>query len=376
MPLYKTVIDILQTQATEQPHQLAFRFLADGEQESGQWTYEQLAHHARAIGAILQCRFSAGDRLVLVYPDSGGLDFIAAFFGCLYAGIIAVPMNPTRNHKSIQALIERLEHCGAKAVLTNHAFQHYLSNRLSEDAALRQTLWSYPWLNTDEIDTGAADAWQHPVITSKSLAFLQYTSGSTGDPKGAMVTHQNLLHNSEIIYNAMGHSSESSCVSWLPLFHDMGLIGGMLQPLYGGFPCTLIPPNIWNQKPLCWLKAISNYGATTSGGPNFAYDLLARNTVQRDLNTLDLSTWSVAFSGSETVRASTLEHFTKRFAPAGFQRKAFYPCYGMAETTLFVTGGRQEIEPTIHTLNPCSLKHHRADRKPDHENGIKLVSCG
>lgn len=369
-------VDILKAHAEHQPRATAFRFLADGETETGHLTYQQLDVQARAIAAKLQSHYEFGERAILVYPDSGGLEFIAAFLGCLYAGIIAIPMNPTRNYESIKNLIKRAEHCDVACYLTTQGFQHYLHHRISDEPALAKPLWSKPWHNTDEIPSSLADDWLEPDISGDTIAFFQHTSGSTGQPKAAIITHGNLLHNSKVIYGALEHDKNSSFVSWLPLFHDMGLIGGVLQPLYGGFPCTLIPPNIWNQKPLCWLKAISHYKATTSGGPNFAYELLARTTSRADLAGLDLSHWSVAFSGSETVRASTLQNFAAAFESTGFSEKSFYPCYGMAESTLFSSGGQKRAAPNIIYLETEPLKINSAIKTSANEQATAIVSCG
>ncbi|NEO94729.1 MAG: AMP-binding protein, partial [Moorea sp. SIO3G5] len=184
-------------------------------------------------------------------------------------------------------------------------------------------------------------------VTQSSLAFLQYTSGSTGRPKGVMVTHGNIIHNQQLIQTAFGHSEQSIVVGWLPLFHDMGLIGNVLQPMYLGIPCILMPPVAFLQKPIRWLKAISNYRATTSGGPNFAYDLCLKKVQPEQLAFLDLSSWDLAYSGAEPVRAETLKKFGNKFANCGFNYRAFYPCYGMAETTLFATGGAKNKSPVI-----------------------------
>ena len=184
-------------------------------------------------------------------------------------------------------------------------------------------------------------------LTPKTLALLQYTSGSTGTPKGVMLTHSNLMHNQQMIYQAFGHSEQTIFVGWLPLFHDMGLIGNVLQPMYLGIPSILMPPAAFLMNPICWLKAISKYRATTSGGPNFAYDLCVRKVKPEQLANLDLNSWDVAFNGAEPIRAKTLEQFSEKFAQCGFNYRAFYPCYGMAETSLLATGGNKNQKPVI-----------------------------
>ena len=217
-----------------------------------------------------------------------------------------------------------------------------LEQRWGEEEELAQL----KWLATDTMEANGQE-FVPKSLTPDSLAFLQYTSGSTGTPKGVMVTHGNIIHNQQLIQQAFGHSEQSIGVGWLPLFHDMGLIGHVFQPIYVGFPSILMPPVAFLQKPIRWLKAISKYRATTSGGPNFAYDLCVKKVKPEQLTNLDLSSWDLAYSGAEPVRAETLEQFSKQFAHCHFNYSAFYPCYGMAETTLFATGGDKNQKPVI-----------------------------
>ena len=324
-------IDILNHRASAQPRKTAYTFLRDGATDEVHLTYEELDRKARLIAALLQSLgIAPGERALLLYPS--GIEFITAFFGCLYAGVVAVPAYPPRRNQSVDRLRAIVNNSQAKEVLTTTS----VWNNLKHHFAHVPELSSLHWIATDNIAGNQVPTWQPPEIESNSLAFLQYTSGSTGAPKGVMVSHGNLLHNSELIYQGFGHSPESIGIIWLPMYHDMGLIGGVLQPLYGGFPAVLLSPLTFLQKPLRWLEAISRYQGTTSGGPNFAYDLCLRKISPEQCTGLDLSSWSVAFSGAEPVRADTLEQFAERFAACGFRPEAFYPCYGMAETTLFV----------------------------------------
>ena len=374
MAKYLTILDILNHRSQYLPDQIAYKFLPDGETESGSLTYQQLNDQVRAIAAHLQSVISPGDRVLVVYPYNAGLEFVASFFGCICAGAIAVTSNPPLNSNAIAKLQERVESSEPKAILTTESFLQQIQAKLAQNPDLAPKLKQLPWIATDKISCSEAPQWREPKIEPETLAFFQYTSGSTGKPKGVMVTHSNILHNSEIIYQSFEHSSESQGVIWLPMFHDMGLIGGVIQPLYGGFPVTLMSPIALIQKPIHWLKAISKYKATTSGGPNFAYDLVSRQVTPKQLKNLDLSSWSIAFSGAEPVRAATLERFAETFAPCGFRREAFYPCYGMAETTLFISGGTKTKAPVMKYVDAEALAENRIVFGGKKSKAV--VSCG
>lgn len=337
-----TIVEVLRYRASHQPEQVAYTFLVDGEAETRHLTYQQLDQQAKAIAADLQSRFSPGERALLLYPP--GLDYIAAFFACLYAGIIAVPAYPPRPRRSLARLQRIYANAQPCIALADHGMLSLLEPGLVQAPELKQLCW----LATDGIASDQAKSWREPDLADDSLALLQYTSGSTGTPKGVIISHGNLMSNLSVIYQQFGHSPDSRGVIWLPPYHDMGLIGGILQPIYGGFPVILLPPVAFLQKPIRWLQAISRYGATTSGGPNFAYDLCVRKVKPTELEQLDLSRWEIAFNGAEPIRAETLDRFTSTFAACGFRRSAFYPCYGMAETTLFVTGRMKAQAPVTH----------------------------
>src|SRR5215203_1005044 len=332
---FPTLAGLLRARAAERPEQVAFTFLADGEAEGGSLTYGDLDRRAAAIASALAESVSPGERALLLYPP--GLDFIAAFFGCLYAGIVAVPAYPPRpNDRSQSRLRAIAKDATPRAALTTGAI---LAGAVEPRGllAVAPELTGLRWLPTDGSSASPAAILAEPA--PESVAFLQYTSGSTATPKGVMITHANLLHNEETIGAAFGMDEESVVVGWLPLYHDMGLIGNVLQPLHAGARCVLMSPVAFLQRPLRWLEAIGRYRGTVSGGPNFAYELCLRKASPEALAGLDLSSWRVAFNGAEPVRASTLERFAAAFAPCGFRREALYPCYGLAEATLFVTGG-------------------------------------
>ncbi|ANV84454.1 AMP-binding protein [Picosynechococcus sp. PCC 7003] len=373
----KTIVDLLHHHADASPDRTAYYFIA-GEDNLTQLTYAQLEQQVKAIAAHLQTFIEPGDRILLVFPYSAGLEFVASFYGCLYAGAIAVTINPSRSDDALDKLMERVEDCQAKAILTTQSLIEYFQKKLIKApikaAGLTQKFSQVKAIAMDKIPLTLAADWQPPQITEETLAFLQYTSGSTGKPKGVMVTHGNVLHNSATIYKSFSHSPESKMASWLPMFHDMGLIGGLIQPLYGGFPSYLMSPIELIQKPVRWLEVISQHRITTSGGPNFAYDLVANQVTPKQLESLDLNSWDVAYSGAETVRASTLEKFAQTFAPCGFRKEAFYPCYGMAEATLFISGGSKGIPPVVQYVAPEALEQNQAIISTDGRRGI--VSCG
>jgi acyl-CoA synthetase (AMP-forming)/AMP-acid ligase II len=368
-----TLVDLLRDRAEHQGERSAYQFLVDGETQAIGLSYKELDLRSRTIAAYLQLFCVPGERVLLLYPP--GLEYIAAFFGCLYAGAIAVPAYPPRPNRSLSRLQSIVADAGAVAALTTSEIFPNLERcwtYSSELATLK--LIATDLLNDDT----AAGEWQPPDLTSETLAFLQYTSGSTATPKGVRVTHGNLLHNLQGIYRSFQLSVNSHVVSWLPMYHDMGLIGGVLQPLYGGFPVTLMSPLMFLQKPLRWLQAIAQSRATCSGGPNFAYDLCARKISPEQVATLDLSSWKIAFNGAEPISAAALEQFARVLAPTGFRPAAFYPCYGLAEATLFVSGGSTTNPPRLKTVQRQELEQHRvvSAHLANGENVCMLVSCG
>ncbi len=323
-----------------QPHDLAFGYLHEGDDDYTPLTNSELDRRARAVAAWLEDKGLVGQRALLLYPP--GLDFIVAFFGCLYAGVTAVPVYPPRKNRSVFRVQAIADDCAAQVALTNTDVMERLEGPLEDAPSLK----SLHWLDTNQIHEGAELDWIMPDIHGETLAFLQYTSGSTGTPKGVMLNHANLLHNSAQIGFAFENSRSGLGVFWLPSYHDMGLIGGILQPLYVGRPNILMSPMSFLQRPFKWLSAITRYGATVSGGPNFAYDLCVKKIKPEQVAQLDLSTWKVAFNGAEPIRPETLDAFVEKFGPCGFRREAFYPCFGLAEATLIVTGGFMPCGPT------------------------------
>ncbi|HNG96449.1 MAG TPA: AMP-binding protein, partial [Acidobacteriota bacterium] len=305
----QTLVDLLQTQAVSQPNKRVFTYVSDGNEGITTLTYAELDARARAIAAELQTCTRIGDRALLLYPQ--GLEFIAAFFGCLYSGVIAVPAYPPHPSK-LERSLPRLRSIAASAapavVLTTQAVLPLAARVQSEAPEFAGPCW----MATDD---GAAristTAWHRPQLTTDSLAFLQYTSGSTATPKGVMVSHGNLIHNERAMQVAFETTPETVVAGWLPLYHDMGLIGNVLHPLFMGASCILMSPSAFIQRPLSWLELIDQHRATVSGGPNFAYELCLRRTSPEDRAKLDLSSWQVAFNGAEPVRSDTMERFAR-----------------------------------------------------------------
>jgi amino acid adenylation domain-containing protein len=371
MIFHSNLVELLHWRALHQPDRLAYAFLKDGDVEEARLTYAELDKKANGIAAMLQQARAQGERILLVYPS--GLDYIAAFFGCLKAGAIAVPTYPPRLNRSLSRLQTIASDAQPAIALTTSSILSGIEDFLCEDPYLRAARWQA----TDTIQDSLGAEWKPPDITGETLAFLQYTSGSTATPKGVMVSHGNLLHNERLIQQACGHTEESTFVGWLPLYHDMGLIGNILQPLFIGAPSFLMSPAAFLQSPVCWLRAITRYRAATSGGPNFAYDLCVRRVSAEQRETLDLSSWNTAFNGAEPIRLATMERFASAFQSCGFRRNAFYPCYGLAEATLFVTGDSYRKGPVALTVQPEALRRRRVVESTDEQGHSQaLVSCG
>ncbi|MBE9065655.1 alpha/beta fold hydrolase [Leptolyngbya cf. ectocarpi LEGE 11479] len=369
MSRFSTWIDLLQHRAKTQRDQTAYVFLQDGEQETLRLSYQQLDTQARAIAAQLHTLGGQGERALLLYPS--GLEFIAAFLGCLYAGVIAVPAYPPRPNQKMTRLSAIVTDADAKLLLTTQGLLQKIESQFSQDLDILH------FIATDGIANHQAEHWQKPDISSDTLAFLQYTSGSTGTPKGVMVSHSNLLCNCASMVKALDLRPDSVMVSWLPSFHDMGLILGMLKPLSQGVPTILMPPTAFVQRPLRWLQAISHYRATHSGGPNFAYELCINKVKSEQLDTLDLSSWRCALNGAEPVRRQTLERFTQKFKPYGFRSNALFPCYGMAEATLMISGGLADADPIYSLVEANQLEQNQILEASSNIQSVRsLTGCG
>ncbi len=357
--------------AVAQPDKTAFRFLDKADEDFESVTYAQLDRRARAVAAKLVSMGFAGQRALLMYPP--GLDFVVAFFGCHYAGITPVPAYPPRRNRNMGRINAILEDAQAAVALTVNLIIKRWQVSIQDNTGLSKI----PWVTTEDIPAELADDWIKPHLSPDDLGLIQYTSGSTGTPKGVMLSHDNLIANCRMITRAFEITRHGAACSWLPLYHDMGLVGGILNPLYCGIPDTIMSPVAFLTQPIRWLQAISDFKATASGGPNFAYAWCTMKIEASQCENLDLSHWEVAFNGAEPVRADVMKRFAEKFSPYGFQEKAFYPCYGMAETTLIVTGGKKDDPPVIRSFNKNDLVEHRVVRTLETDKDARhLVGCG
>ncbi len=367
-----TLVDLLHYRAQSQPARQAYIFLQNGETESGSLTYGELDRQARAIATFLQSQVTSGERTLLLYPS--GMEFIAAFFGCLYAGVIAVPAYPPRPNRSINRIKSLITDSGAKIALTSTE----VTQNLKRCFNLAPELESLNWIATNEIDLRLSKEWTPPKIDKDTIAYLQYTSGSTSSPKGVMISHHNALHNTLDMAQTWEMSSDSIVVSWLPHFHDFGLVFGILEPIYSGCPGILMSPESFIQKPVRWLQAISRYRGTHSGAPNFAYNLCAERQATIKGLDLDLSSWKVAVNGAEPIHYQTVENFVTAFEPYGFTWEAVSPGYGLAEATLKVCSVPPYTPPTVCTVQSTALEQKKVVEvsAQSSEETQKILGCG
>lgn len=362
-----SLVHCLRDLAAGRPADIAFAQGIDGETLRASLTYAQLDRRARAIAAHLQDMRLAGSNVVLAYPP--GLEFVTGFFGALYAGCIAVPAYPPRA-RTLDRFHALADDAGAPAVLSTAAIAAFMRTIDAGSASVR-------WIATEAIGDSEGEAWTERYPDPASLAMIQYTSGSTSRPKGVMLSHANILANTRAISEAFAVDRGTKAVFWLPTCHDMGLIGGILAPIYCGIPNIVIAPAMFVQNPFLWLDTISRFRASVSGGPNFAYDLCVRKITAEQRAVLDLSSWSVAFIGAENVEAATLARFAEAFASCGFRPTSFYPCYGLAEATLMVTGPKAGSGATVRAFADGALAQNRVVPLPDAAPGARrLVGCG
>jgi acyl-CoA synthetase (AMP-forming)/AMP-acid ligase II len=365
-----SIVDIISARAATDPDALAYGFLASGEIEAQRLTWSQVEARSVAIAAAITACTTRGARVLLLFPP--GLDFVPAFVGCLRAGAIALPAYPpSAEDRTASRVRGMIADAGVSLILSPdsiHAKREALEALVPEAQRVR-------WLTIEDAEAQTRGAVRSHV-RSGDVALLQYTSGSTSTPRGVVITHGNLLHNLACAARTGAYGSESVGVSWLPVNHDMGLIGGILQPAFSGFPVWLMAPAAFLQRPARWLQAISRLRATHSAGPNFAYGLCTRRVADDDRRTLDLSSWTVAYNGSEPVRMETMEAFQRAFGECGFRWESFVPAYGLAESTLFVCGSPAGDDPVTTDVDRGSLSRSLVARAASDRDTVTLVSSG
>ena len=375
----RTLPEILRMRAQQVPDRIAFIYLKDGFQDEEELTYKQLLDDAWDIAFNLTKGNHSGERALMFYPP--GLSFVKALFGCFLAGVIAVPAYPPRKNRSLDRIRALVKDSGARLVLSTDEIRQSTERSFSDVDELQELRW----ISTNNIAgqlsnerTGMfPDSGILYTPDPGDIALLQYTSGSTGQPKGVMVTHRNFIRNLEFLKQAFEISSETIAVHWLPVFHDMGLVFGVMEPVYACYTGILMPPVSFIQSPSRWLRAISRYKATLAGAPNFAYDLCVSGISENECKDLDLSYLKSLYNGAEPVREKTLETFTEKFKPYGFKPEMFYPTYGMAEATLILSGGNTGDIPVIIHADKIALEKNRIRLAEAGDiNAYSLVSVG
>jgi acyl-CoA synthetase (AMP-forming)/AMP-acid ligase II len=373
MPQFATLVDLLRHRAQHQPDQLAYQFLEDGKKEAAAYTHAELDQQAQAIAALLQQSEARGERALLLYPQ--GVEVVAAFCGCLYAGVIAIPVPPPdagRMKRALPRLREIVKDAAASYVLSTQR----IIDLFKESDVDFPEFDTMTWIDTEQVDLGLADHWQDPQIDKDVLAYLQYTSGSTSVPKGVMLSHYNLMHHSAYLQRACGYTPDGATVTWMPYFHDYGLVEGLIQPLYTGVPCYIMSPLAFVKRPQRWLEAISKYGATHSQAPNFAYDQCVRRVKPAKREGLDLSRWQAAGNAAEPINPRVMREFAEAYAPHGFKWTTFAPAYGLAEATLLVSSKPVGTEPMILPVDADALEQSRVALAKAGASRRDTVSCG
>jgi len=369
-----TLVDVLRERAEAQPHKRAYSFLDEGGSEAETLTYGELDAHARRIAARLQSVGNAGQRALLMFP--AGLDFLKAFFGCLYAGVIAIPV-PSPEASRLKRTLPRLRAVvadGQVSVLVSTAATLEL---IAGASAGVSELEQVKFVDIDAVASEEIDRWQDPRMSPQDLAYLQYTSGSTTNPKGVMLSHGNVVHHCGNVQSVCEYNERSVSVTWLPYFHDYGLVEGLLVPLCNATPCYVMSPFAFLKRPFLWLSAMSRYRATHTQAPNFAYDQCVRRVKPEQVSLLDLSSVESMGNGAEPINPNVLEDFTAKFASCGFRWQAFCPAYGLAEATLMISCCSPSRQPRIGRFQAEALRENRVvPASDDDPTARRITSCG
>jgi acyl-CoA synthetase (AMP-forming)/AMP-acid ligase II len=370
-----TIVELLRGRATNQPDGHAYTFLIDGKKESEPLSYAELDRQARAIAALLQQSQAKGERALLLYPQ--GLEVLAAFCGCLYAGVIAIPVPPPesgRLKRTLPRLRSIVRDAEATYALTTASILELIENVEDEFPEFDRMRW----IDTETVDINLADSWIDPEVDRDQLAYLQYTSGSTSTPKGVMLSHYNLMHHCAYLTRACGYDENSVSVTWMPYFHDYGLVEGMMVPLYNGHPCYIMSPFAFIKRPSQWLTNMSRFKGTHSQAPNFAYDLCTRKVQDKVMAELDLSSWQAAGNAAEPINPKVMEKFVEIFGKVGFKWEAFAPSYGLAEYTLLVSTKPKGTQPVFLDILTSEIEKDKiVTAKGGEDDNIRTFpSCG
>jgi acyl-CoA synthetase (AMP-forming)/AMP-acid ligase II len=366
---FTSLVDLLARRAAEQGDERAYVFLSDKGDEEAVLTFGELQRCAAAVAARLRQSSTPGDRALLLFGP--GLDFIIAYFGCVLAGVIPVPMMLPRRNSSLDSSASIVASCTPRFVMTNARVRG-----ARPDIVERFSAPQVQWLAVDQAEQLYEPQHGMAVPSADDIAFLQYTSGSTSDPKGVMVTHGNLIENLEMIRLTLGNTGRSTYANWVPLYHDMGLILNVLQSLYLGSLCVLLAPVTFIQRPLSWLRAIHQYRAEVTAAPNFAFDLCVQRFRADQMQNVDLSSWKLAVNAAEPVRADTIERFTATFGAYGFDPHAMRPLYGMAEATLLISSSRRGSGPVIRRISLDAFRRNQIAGPAGPEDTHRVVGCG
>jgi acyl-CoA synthetase (AMP-forming)/AMP-acid ligase II len=370
-----TLVELLRTRAINQADGHAYTFLIDGKKETAPLTYGELDRKARAIASYLQKYQAKGERALLLYPQ--GLEVIAAFCSCLYSGVIAIPVPPPESGR-LKRTLPRLQS------IVKDAQAHFALTTASILSLIENVLHEFPefeemkWIDTETIDLELAEGWQNPEIDKDQIAYLQYTSGSTSTPKGVMLTHFNLMHHCGYLQKSCGYNADSVSITWMPYFHDYGLVEGIMVPLYSGHRCYLMSPFSFVKRPVQWLHNITKYKGTHSQAPNFAYDLCIRRVKAKDLPNLDLSSWEAAGNAAEPINPKVMTKFVDTFSPCGFSWETFAPAYGLAEYTLLVSNKPKGTKPVFLKVESTAIEQDQIVVASAEKNqGVRIFpSCG
>jgi acyl-CoA synthetase (AMP-forming)/AMP-acid ligase II len=361
-------VEILTGRSESKPDKIAYVFI-DNKGKENKIRYGEMHEKVKSLAAKMQSKHERNTRAFLFFRP--GLDFIIAYFACLYANIIAVPAAHSKNIRGIEKISKIFENADCDIFLTT-----------SEDLPSEQIIEKYPamanaeYILTDTFLVPADLEWNKNHINQDDTAFLQYTSGSTNEPKGVMITHGNLIHNQRMMRDALGFNEETVFAGWLPHYHDLGLIANILLPMFLGIPSILMAPMTFLQSPISWLKIITKYKVTSSGAPNFAFDFCVDRISEEAFCELDLSSWSVAFCGAEPINANSLRRFANKFSSCGFNENAFRACYGMAEATVFLTGANTANNDLSVNVSKSALSKNKVNLVESSNDALEVVSCG